>query len=533
MKKSFLFASLLLFVSGLFAQPSFEPYQIFLEEVEIAGAPALQSYAWGHHGTKWLLLGGVTNGMHDHRPPFSFRAADRNTNIYVVDYSAGAVWSAPVSVLPAPLAGQLSSTNMQFQQVGDFLIVTGGYGYDETAADWITHPRLTVVNVPGLIAAIEAGADINPHFSSLEDEQMAVTGGQMGYLGGEFYLVGGQRFTGRYNPHNGPSFVQEYTYAIRKFKIAEDNGQMVVTDYVETVDAQHLRRRDYNMLPQVFPDGQEGFTVFSGVFRPDIDLPWLNTVDVRPDGYSVISDFEQLFNQYHTAHLPLYDETFNAMHNHFFGGIALYFVDGEGNVMLDSLAPFTKSVSRVTRLADGSMEESLLDWEMPALLGASAEFIPAAGIPETEHGVIRLQELPNEPVLAGHIYGGIESSQGNIFMQATGSSAASGRVFRVWIHKGVSGEAYLVSVPSPGLIKRYFPNPASDELIVEGAAAANQLIVVSLTGIKGQIMREQELRTASDGSFDTRLGLKSIPAGLYFLSVRAGAQTEVKRVLVE
>lgn len=531
--KNYLYLFFLALVIQSYAQPAYEPYQVILEEVQIDGAPGLQSFAWGVHEEKWLLAGGVTNGLHDHRPPFSFRAADRNANLFVVDYQAGAVWSASLSSLPASIREQLSSTNMQFQQAGEWLYIFGGYGYDAIADNWITHSKLTAIFLPGAIAAIQSGGDLNPHFLQMEDEVFGVTGGQLGYLDGEFFLVGGQRFTGRYNPNNGPSFVQEYTHAIRRFKIENDGAQLAMTDFSETVDVQHLRRRDYNMLPQVFPDGTQGYTVFTGVFRPDVDLPWLNTVDVTPDGYAVIADFEQLFNQYHSAHLAVYDAAYNVMHNHFFGGIALYYVDEEGNVMLDSLVPFTKSISRVSRMADGSLTESLLDFEMPALLGASAEFIPVETLTYTPNGVLDLQSLPNEPVLAGHIYGGIESTEANIFMQFSGSSVATNRIFKVWIHKGVSGESYAVTVPSAGLIRRYFPNPATDSLEVEGHAGENKMTRILLISQKGQIVRDQELRTREDGTFTTRLGLRSLPSGLYFLSVQSGGQTEVKRVVVE
>ncbi|MCB9285311.1 MAG: T9SS type A sorting domain-containing protein [Lewinellaceae bacterium] len=533
MKRSILFFFVLFLYAALWAQPAYEPFDVILEEVQIDGAPPLQSFAWGVDGENWLLLGGVTNGLHDHRPPFSFLSADRNAQVHVVNYGSQAVWGASLSNLPAAIAEQLSSTNMEFIQIGEWLYLFGGYGYDAVSGAWITHPKLTVVNVPGAIAAIQSGGDLNPHFRQLEDDVFAVTGGQAGWIDGEFYLVGGQWFDGKYNPHNGPSFVQEYTNAVRRFKIQDVDGQLAMADLVEWYDAQNLHRRDYNMLPQVFPDGTFGYTVFTGVFRPGIELPWLNTVDVSPSGYSVIADFEQLFNQYHSAHLPVYDQTYNTMHSFFFGGIALYYVDEEGSVMMDSLVPFVKHVSRVTRGPDGALSESILDLEMPGLMGASAEFIPVEGIPEAGLGVIDLQSLPEDPVLVGHIYGGIESTQSNIFMQFSGESQASNRIFRVLIHKGVSETSYAVSQPEAGLIKNYFPNPAEDSLQLTGLAKPDQMVRVRLIDQKGQVAKEQELKAEASGAFETRLGLRTISAGLYFLSVQAGDQIEIKRLLVE
>lgn len=530
MKKTLFF---LLFLSHLGAQTSFEPFQVIIEEMEIPHAPALQSYAWGAEGQNYLLIGGLTTGLHDHRPPFSFPANGRNTQLFVMNVEAGTVSAAPVNTLPPAMAEQLSSSNMEFIQIGEWLYLFGGYGYDSILDDWVTHPKMTLINVPGAIEAIGNGGELSPHFRQIELEAFAVTGGQVGWIEEEFFLIGGQRFDGRYNPMNGPSYVQEYTDAIRRFRIVDANGQLSVEDYFETVDAQQLHRRDYNLAPQIFPNGTFGYTVFSGVFRPEIDLPWVHSVDVNPDGYAVIPDFQQLFNQYHTANLAVYDQANNAMHSLFFGGIALYFIDEGGEVLLDSLVPFVKHVSRVTRTSDGNLMESILELEMPGFLGASAEFLPLDGIAEAAPGIIDLNVLPETPVLVGYIFGGIDSSQPNIFRQATGSSDATNRVFRVLLHRGATGGSYEVALPSAGLIRRAYPNPGKEILMVEGAAEPNQILEIRLIDRQGQPIVKMDIRTGPDGNFETRLSLKALPAGLYFLSVQAGETVEFKRIVVE
>ena len=530
MKKSLFF---LLLLAQLHAQTSYGPFQVALEEIVIDGAPALQSFAWGTEGADWLLAGGVTNGVHDQRPPFSFKADDRNTFLYVMNCEEKTVFSAPLNTLPPAIAEQLSSSNMEFIQSGEWLYLFGGYGYDSLAGDWITHPKLTVVHVPGAIAAIRNGTDLSPHFRQIENEAFAVTGGQVGLIAGEFFLVGGQRFDGRYNPRNMPSFVQKYSDAIRRFRISDTEGQLTVEGYSETVNAQQLHRRDYNMLPQVFPDGAFGFTVFSGVFRPEVDLPWLHSVDVGKGGYAVITDFQQLFNQYHTAHLPVYDRVHNAMHSLFFGGIGLYFVSAEGEVLLDSLVPFVKHVSMVTRTADGALSESILELGMPGFLGASAEFIPVEGIPEAGAGVVDLNALPEQPTLVGHIFGGIEATQPNVFMQPTGSSDATNRIFRVLLQKDVAGGSFAVALPSSGLLRQVYTNPEKDTLLVEGAAVPGQALEIELTDGIGSVVNRIEIPAGPDGKFDARLGLKTLSKGIYFLSARAGELLEIKRIVVD
>ncbi len=446
MKKA-LYLLLFFSLAKLEAQTRFEPFQVILEEVAIPEAPALQSYAWAVEGQNYLLIGGLTTGLHDHRPPFSFPIDGRNTQLFVLNIEEGTTASAPLNTLPPAIAEQLSSSNMEFIQIGEWLYLFGGYGYDSTRDDWVTHPHMTLVHVPGAIEAIRNGGDLSPHFRQMEEEAFAVTGGQLGWMEEEFFLIGGQRFDGRYNPMNGPSYVQKYTDAIRRFRIVEAEGKLAVADYVETVDSLQLHRRDYNLIPQVFPDGAFGYTAFAGVFRPETDLPWLHSVDVSPEGYVANPRFQQLFNQYHTANLAVYDRANRTMHSLFFGGIGLYFIGEEGDVLIDSLVPFVKHISRVTRTADGKLMESILELEMPGFLGASAEFLSLDGLAEAGPGIIDLNALPETPALVGYIFGGIDSSQPNIFRQPTGSSDATNRVFRVLLHRGAAGGYFEVVAP--------------------------------------------------------------------------------------
>ncbi|MBK8490624.1 MAG: hypothetical protein IPL49_06920 [Saprospirales bacterium] len=57
MKKMLLPFLAFAFYSAISAQPTFEPFDVILEEVAIDNAPALQSFAWGTHEADWLLLG--------------------------------------------------------------------------------------------------------------------------------------------------------------------------------------------------------------------------------------------------------------------------------------------------------------------------------------------------------------------------------------------------------------------------------------------------------------------------------------------
>lgn len=175
---------------------------------------------------------------------------------------------------------QLSSTNIEFHQEGNYLYMIGGYGYNAATAARKTFENLTAIDVPALINAVINGTAITSYFRQISDAQFAVTGGHLKKINGTFYLIGGNKFDGNYNPMGNPTYTQVYTDAIRKFNLT-DNGTTITINHLPTItDATNLHRRDYNAVQQILPNGAEGITVFSGVFQPTIDLPFLNSVTI-------------------------------------------------------------------------------------------------------------------------------------------------------------------------------------------------------------------------------------------------------------
>ncbi|MEZ4691239.1 MAG: hypothetical protein R3A12_14185 [Ignavibacteria bacterium] len=285
------------------------PFQVVIEPVSISGLSGLQAFAWGQHNGKWLIIGGRTDGLHRRQPFAAFNQEGHNNQLIVVDPAAGQKWSASLSSLPIDLQEQLSSTNMEFYQEGDYLYLAGGYGYSNSYGDHVTYPYLSAVKVPEVINSIINGTSFATNFRQLSDTLFGVTGGYLNKINNTFYLTGGQVFMGRYNPmgpNHGPGFIQEYTNSIRKFVISDNGAELSVTHFPEIIDSKNLHRRDLNVVPQIMPSGQEGLTAFSGVFQVGADLPYLNCVNIDSAGYSVNNSFTQYYNHYHCAHIPLY-----------------------------------------------------------------------------------------------------------------------------------------------------------------------------------------------------------------------------------
>lgn len=428
----------IILVAGAQNQAKQFPFSIRLETMEINDLPALQSYAYATWQGKWLLVGGRKDGLHRRQPWATFDEEGQNTYIYVVDPLNKKVWKRSLEDLPASLAEQLQSTNMEFWQTGNRLVLTGGYGYSKTADDHITFPYLAVIKVEELITAIINKDPAGALFMQIRDERMAVTGGRLAKINDTFLLAGGQRFEGRYNPHgpdHGPGFTQEYTNEIRKFMIEYDKDTPVIKNYSAIKDTVNLHRRDYNLVPQVFNNRESGFTMFSGVFQYDEDVPFTNFVDIVGGGYSVNAGFDQKFSHYHTAVLPMYDKASGSMYSIFFGGIARYYPDANGKVIENKDIPFTRTISVIMR-KDEKVKELYLPVQMPGYTGAAGEFIFMPGIQMFTEGIADVYSLGKNETLIGYIVGGINSSSKNIFWDNTGKeSKASGKIIKVYIKR--------------------------------------------------------------------------------------------------
>lgn len=267
-KKLCLILGLIIYNLSVFSQTA--PFNIHLEPIHISRLGGLQSFAYGQYDGKWLIIGGRLDGLHRRQPFASFDEVGHNTQLFVIDPVSQQKWTAPISSLSIPLQEQLKSTNMQFYQLGRYLYLLGGYGYSAMMDDHTTFAKLTAVDVPATIHAIISNTSFASNFRQMTDAQFQVTGGRLERIYNTFYLVGGQKFIGRYNPmgpDHGPGFVQEYTNQIRKFTLS-DNGSTITIHHLPSItDSNHLHRRDYNVTAQIMPNGTEGITAFSGVFQ--------------------------------------------------------------------------------------------------------------------------------------------------------------------------------------------------------------------------------------------------------------------------
>lgn len=412
------------------------PFTIRLEAFQVENFSGLHSYTWATANDKILLIGGRTDGLHKRQPFASFKAANNNTDIIVIEPATGKTWKKSLSTLDPIVADQLQSSNMEFYQDGSLLLLAGGYGYSTVNQKHITYPSLVVAKVPDLIDAIIQNKDIREYFIQIADERMAIAGGKLNKLGNDFYLTGGHRFDGAYNPHgpeHGPGYSQQYSNQIRKFTISTDKGSLLVSGYHTVTDTVLLHRRDFNILPQKDDTGNPILTMFAGVFQYNKDLPFTTIVDISQNSLKEISGFNQQYCHYHTASFSLSDA--QTQYSIFFGGIAMNTTDSSGKFISDNNVPFVKHISVVERKNE-SVSEYLLPLQLDGYYGASAEFIPTSSSELFKDGIFDLTRLGAGEQLAGYIPGGIRSSGPNVLWSNDPlASNASPIIWKVYISK--------------------------------------------------------------------------------------------------
>lgn len=530
---SVLFSFFMLISFGLKAQ-NYE-YEIELEAVEIENLGGLQSFAIGTWDGYSILIGGRLDGLHQRQPFASFDEAGHNTQIFVVDPESKEVWKKSVLTLPTSLREQMSSTNMQFTQSDDELIITGGYGYSASAGDHVTYAFLTRIDLKGLTESIINGNSDDPldaqYFEQISDPRFAVTGGRLLLMDDMYYLVGGHRFMGRYNPmgpDHGPGFEQDYTYEARRFTIV--GVSELAVEFIDPLhDEMHMRRRDFNVVP-FFQDGEKGIIAYSGVFQPTSDVPWLYPVKITEEGITADESFTQYFNHYHSASLPIYNQESDVMHTLFFGGIAQFYMDNDMLVQ-DNDIPFVQTIADV-QLSKEGFSEHKLSAEMPDYLGAGSEFVYIDDVPKYSDEVIDGDAMGDDKLAVGYIFGGIRSSKANIFWENNGTqSEASSTIYKVYLTR--TQTVATEETPSTYSKLLLYPNPASNVLKMSVNLQQPTAIDVEIRNAEGKLIHQSQIAASetNTGFNFFKLQEAEIPYGMYMYTLKFGDETVTRKVV--
>lgn len=434
------------------------PFSIRIELADFSLSNGLHSYASAVHNGKWLFLAGRTNGMHGFSPgDDNFPPQKQNTVVYVVDPIKRIVKSRALddegSGLTQHQIDTLSVTSPQYYQSDSTLYVTGGYGVNSSTGQFSTKESLSAIDVPGLIHWVsnnDPSLSAAQYIRQINNDVFRVTGGYMDKIGNHpTLLVFGQNFQGYYSSESNGDYIQK----VRRFNIIDDgtNLQVEILPSSPQDPNPDYRRRDLNVVPVLKKQNghlKEGLVAFSGVFTLDGGI-WNVPVEISADGSSSMADpnisstFKQGMNNYISSTLGLFSESTGDMYTVFLGGLSFGYFNSEGQFQTDEEIPFINQVTTVKIDNGGYYSQYLLDSEYPVILstrtnpgnqllfGAASQLMNAQGVPTYSNGVLNLDALPNEPVLAGYIVGGIQSTLPNTNTRA--DSAASYYIFNVYV----------------------------------------------------------------------------------------------------
>lgn len=468
-------------------------FKLELEKIEIPDFDGLHSFAYAKIEKYIILIGGRKDGIHARQPFNTFPSDLRNNEILIINTEDFKITKREVD-FTSEITEQLLSTNMNFTQVDNDLYITGGFGYSTEIQDHTTFPYLIKIDVNKLLNSILSGMDIKNCFKYIKNDLFAVTGGNLTFMNDYFYLVGGHKFNGRYNPMGHSTFQQEYTNQVRRFQIKEILGNLELIEINKITDPINLRRRDYNLVPQV-NNNELYFTIFSGVFQLNADLPFLYPVNIYDNKIEAIHEFSQYLSNYHTAHLPIYNSQRNEMFTIFFGGISQYFYNENNELVNDEDVPFVKTISCVKRNNNGEFDEILLPIKMDNYKGASGEFIFNSKIELLKEQVFDYSILKlNESILIGYIVGGINSNSLNPF--STNNSAntnADNSIYQVKLTKTPTLEVKYVK-----MLKKFDfninPNPV-DEIVKFNINSDENIqnLEYVITNVAGDIIEKNNL----------------------------------------
>ena len=448
------------------------PFRLEIEAVDrdFPGLVGLQSgsYCVVFDDSPYLIfIGGRAQeaGMHGFSCPGeeNFAAADFNRTIYVVDYQEGVVWQRSLDDPNAGLsdiqADQLAGVNFLDNQIGDYLVMVGGYGYSQDEETWVTFDKMVLIDLEKTVEWVLGGkeplVDAMQFLSPPEgapEELYAATGGVLIVNEDEIWLCLGQEYQGVYNPCDASAAVQTYKKDFFRLSMDLTTESFPTFSYIGNSPqsgASWARRRDLNVMPAyVDTKGTRGSVALSGVFTLT-NGGWTVPIVMYPDGtmeqppVDAPGTLRQGFNIYSSARMSAWSESTESNWFVLFGGIGYEFYY-DGTLRTSGGLPYSSMVSAIEYTpGDGRWSQHLLGASFPRIpipdeddyyrYGTEAYLMPAG-----EHWIDgRILDLDaiKEPSVVALIYGGITAAGYNP-RTGDGPTSASNRFFLVKLYPG-------------------------------------------------------------------------------------------------
>ncbi|MFD0860974.1 hypothetical protein ACFQ1M_02040 [Sungkyunkwania multivorans] len=366
------------------------------------------------------------------------------------------------------------NSNPLVTQDGGFLYVVGGYGsigQQNTSKSYNTFNQVARFHIASMVKLVKGETLTDVEWATLfrlgQNKSLISTGAEImkmysknskGGVTTTFYLSGGHNFG-----TTAPNDNQKYVDAVYPFTVAAGdslNLAISVQDAISDVEDPTLpiadensifRRRDGPVVPSMYWNDlnktyEQSLTFYAGVFKPGEDLQaWNSAIYVHPDFandrlYTHDTAYDQNnYNVYACANFVAFDSDTKLLHTFLLGGI------GDGKYTPQSLSGFTNTGLHIALKTD-SLKSSVVKRQdnifgtTSNFYGAESVLIPSEGITKVKFAGVdsEMIDLKNvaftkDSVLVGHIYGGIEAFQSNPGTYGKDNSAASNKIWEVYL----------------------------------------------------------------------------------------------------
>jgi hypothetical protein len=234
--------------------------------------------------------------------------------------------------------------------------------------------------------------------------------------------------------------------------------------------------------------------------------------------------------------MPVYDSTGNVMHSYFFGGMSRFTIDSLSQEMVDdTLVPFVKTISRVSRFADGSLNEEQLPIHFNEFLGSNMEFVPAPGVPMKSHGILNVNQMQEDRQLAGYLIGGIWSPMANISSIDPSMSSANTQVYAVYIARTPSDTGIVTHTLDAKLALAAFscaPNPAKEETQFQLNIATGGNVQIAAYDQKGACVGVIFNQFLPKGEHQIQWPTNHLMPGVYYVRARMNGVSKRLSILI-
>lgn len=447
------------------------PFDLRIEPVDWAGdpLPAIHSAAAARLGDRILFVGGKTSGIHGFGcdPGENFPPADFHRDLVVIDVATGDVHTRSIDDSSSGLSlgerAAMASINTLRQQVGDHLLVAGGYGLD-TAGSFVTFDTLRVIEVPGIIGwTMGDDSSLSDHVrfmsapanapSDLATTFFTLTGGELLRVPtdagpDEYWLCFGHSYQQGYNGCMPGSPNQTYARQVRRFALDLDADPPVATYLGQSARTSWARRRDFNVFPARVSGGA-GAIGAAGPFTPGPSPGiWTVPIVVDADGTMSMDDpaaadtLKQGFAAYTSATLPFWSASRGENWLVSLGGIGYAVVSGD-RIVSSAHLPYDNSgfALRHAPEDDAWSQHLLLDASFPTLTSKASgetwhhgtETAVLASVPRDAHDMFDLDDLlaSGETIELAILHGGIVAEGQGLY--SSPPTYASNMMFRVTI----------------------------------------------------------------------------------------------------